>query len=680
MDLIYSLIGVVPNVFAPMNLFVLFAGVFGGIVVGALPGLTPTMGVAILVPFTYGMDPAAGLILLGGVYCGSVYAGAITAILFNIPGAPANIATLFDGHPMAKQGKGREAIYYATTASLVGGLVGMVALLVFSPPLAKISLKFGPAEIFWVAIFGVTIIASLSVGSMVKGIISGALGLLLSTIGMDSVTGSFRYTFDSDILLGGIHIVAGLIGLFALSQVLVYFEQIFTLPDSTITEVESEKGMLYKTVVDTFRRIRALSIGSIVGTIIGIVPGAGGQVAALTAYNEAKRFAPKDQRDSFGKGNPDGVITCEAANNAMAGGSLIPLFTLGIPGSPTAAVLLGGLMIHGLFPGHELYTTRADVTYTFMLAMILAQFVMFFIGVTITNYMNRILSVPKYFLGPAILSLCIIGTFATRNSMGDVYIMAVLGVLMYLGAKVGFSAAAIVLGLILGEIAENGFLLGVRLGNAQGDTLSYFLTRPICAVVILLVVLSAGFAFYLEYKESNNKTDDKKQANKSTPDASTSIGWWVLSKVNMRQWNFILGLIFLAGSVLMFFHTKSFKAEPRLFPQILIISLFIMSMVLLLQNLIAPSKDAKKESFHGWPALKMTLIFIFIFLYIVSVEKLGFYVSTFIFMAGMPIFLQPGRTSKFYLKCVGISFAFTLVMLIVFYKLLVVSTPAGVFL
>ena len=679
MDLLHALVGVLPNVFAPVNLLVLVAGVLGGIIVGALPGLTPTMGVAILVPFTFGMSPEAGLILLGGVYCGSVYAGAITAILFNIPGAPANIATLFDGHPMANQGKGRQAIYYATTASLVGGLVGMVALIVFSPPLAKVSLKFGPAEIFWVAIFGVTIIASLSVGSMIKGMISGALGLLLSTVGMDSVTGSFRYTFDSDILLAGVHIVAGLIGLFALSQVLVYFEQTFIQPEGTITEVQSEKGMLYKTVVDTFRRFRALGIGSLVGTIIGIVPGAGGQVSALTAYNEAKRWAPQKERDSFGKGNPDGVIACEAANNAMAGGSLIPLFTLGIPGSPTAAVLLGGLMIHGLFPGHELYTLRADVTYTFMVAMILAQFLMFFIGIGITGYMARILKVPKYFLGPAILSLCIIGTYATRNSMGDVYVMAALGVLMYLGAKLGFSAAAIVLGLILGEIAENGFLLGVRLGAAEGSTVAYFLTRPICIIVILLVLLSAGFAFYLEYKEGQNKKDDGKAADPRHGRLSAQ-SWWPLSTVTMRQWNLLLGMIVLIGSVLLYVHTRSFDTEPRMFPQVLLIALVLMSAWLIVQNILAPSVGFTKKVFQQLPALNMLLVIVFTILYIVLVESLGFYLSTFLFMTGMPIFLQARRTGKFCVKCVGISVAYTAVMFIVFYRLLMVSTPVGLFL
>jgi putative tricarboxylic transport membrane protein len=514
---------------------------------------------------------------------------------------------------------------------------------------------------------------------MIKGMISGALGLLMSTVGMDSVTGSFRYTFDSNILLAGIHIVAGLIGLFALSQVLVYFEQTFIQPEGTITEVPSEKGMLTKTVVDTFRRIRAVGIGSLVGTIIGIVPGAGGQVSALTAYNEAKRWAPRKERDSFGKGNPDGVIACEAANNAMAGGSLIPLFTLGIPGSPTAAVLLGGLMIHGLFPGHELYTLRADVTYTFMVAMILAQFLMFFIGIGITSYMARILKVPKYFLGPAILSLCIIGTYATRNSMGDVYIMTVLGILMYLGAKLGFSSAAIVLGLILGEIAENGFLLGVRLGTAEGSTIAYFLTRPICIIVIVLVLLSAGFAFFLEYKEGKSK---KNKDQKTDPQHSHLFyqSWWPLNKITMRQWNLLLGLILSIGSFLMYFHTRAFDAEPRMFPQVLLIALIVMSAWLIAQNLLAPSGGFTKKVFHQWPAFNMFMVIIFTVLYIVGVKTLGFYLSTFLFMTGMPIFLQARRTGKFCLKCAGISMAYTVIMLIVFYRLLMVSTPVGLFL
>lgn len=679
MDLLHQLISVVPDVFSLMNLFVLLMGVLGGVIVGALPGLTPTMGVAILVPFTFGMSAETGLILLGGVYCGSVYAGAITAILFNIPGAPANIATLFDGYPMAQQGRGREAIYYATTASLVGGWIGMLALLLFSPPLAAISLKFGPAEIFWVAIFGVTIIASLSVGSMIKGLIGGAAGLLMSTVGVDSVTATFRYVFGTETLLGGIDIVAGLIGLFALSQVLVYFEQTITQPEAKIAETEEQEGILFRTVKDTFRRARALTIGSLVGTIIGIIPGAGGQVSALTAYNEAKRWSPARERDTFGKGNPDGVISCEAANNAMAGGSLVPLFTLGIPGSPTAAVLLGGLMIHGLFPGHQLYTQHAKVTYTFMLAMLLAQLVMFWVGVGMTRYMAKILTVPKYYLGPAIVSLCVIGAFATRNSMGDVYVMTVLGILMYLGLKFGFSPAAVVLGLILGDIAENGFLLGARLGTAQGSVMGYFLTRPICFVVMLLVVLSIGFAFYLEQKERRKKREEGKIPTdvKGLFDSSC---WHAFSDMTMRQWNFLIGMFLLGSSVFIYIHTWGFPKEPRLFPMILLIALFIMSGWLVFQSIALPSLEAGRKVLAKWPVLGLLVVTGLTVLYVILVKAVGFYLSTFFFMIGTPLYLRRGRDARFYAVCGAVAVGFTGLMYLVFHEFLKVPTPVGVLL
>lgn len=679
MDLLQTMLSVLPDIFSPINLLVLVAGVLGGIIVGALPGLTPTMGVAILVPFTFGMSAEAGLILLGGVYCASVYAGAITAILFNIPGAPANIATLFDGYPMAMAGKGKQAIYYATAASLIGGLVGIAALLLFSPPLAAISLEFGPAEIFWVAMFGVTIIASLSVGSMIKGLIGGAIGLLLSTVGVDAVQGVERYVFDYQALLGGIDIVAGLIGLFALSQVLVYFEQIFTQGPEVIVQRQSEEGSVMRTLGDTLRRVRALTIGSVVGTIIGIIPGAGGQVSALTAYNETKRWAPAKERGSFGQGNPDGIISCEAANNAMAGGSLVPLFTLGIPGSPTAAVLLGGLMIHGLFPGHELFTEHAKVTYTFMFAMILAQIVMFWMGIGITRYMARILSVPKYYLGPAIVSLCVIGAFATRNSMGDVYIMSILGVLMYLGMKFGFSAAAVVLGLILGNIAENGFLLGARIGAASGSVTKYFLTQPICLVVMALVALSIGFSLYLEYKERGAaKAQVQAQVARARGQVFRREGWWPFSQMTMLQWNLVLGILILASAVVLYQHTDSFPAEPRLFPMILIVALMIMAGWLILQSLLAPSAQATKVVFAKWPGWNMVLVTGMTMVYVALANYLGFYASTFLFTLSLPVYLHKERTPGFLLKTLIVALGFTGVMLVVFRQLLKVPTPVGV--
>ncbi|MCL2123235.1 MAG: tripartite tricarboxylate transporter permease, partial [Desulfovibrionaceae bacterium] len=439
--ILMSLASAFPALFEPANIAALLLGVLGGTFLGVLPGLTPTMAVAIMVPFTFGMSAKAGLILLGGLYCSSVFSGAITAILVNIPGSPANVATVFDGYPMAQAGKGKQAIYYASFASMLGGIVGMLVLLFFAPPLAQVSLLFGPAETFWVALFGVSIIASLAVGNMLKGLISGTLGLCLSLIGMDDVTGAFRFTFGLQPLLAGIPIVAALIGIFALSQLLSRFEDCFRSPESMVTIAKAEEGSLWASFMDTLRRTRALVIGSVVGTIVGIIPGAGGQVAALSAYNEVKRWSSDEERATFGKGNPNGIVAAESANNAMCGGSLVPLFTLGIPGSPTAAVLLGGLLIHGLYPGHRLYSEHGDIVYTFLLAMLVAQVAMAFAGIALAPYLARVARVPQNYLGPSILVLCVIGSFATQNSMGDVYIMGTLGILMYLGIKVGFSPA-----------------------------------------------------------------------------------------------------------------------------------------------------------------------------------------------------------------------------------------------
>jgi putative tricarboxylic transport membrane protein len=281
-------------------------------------------------------------------------------------------------------------------------------------------------------------------------------------------------------------------------------------------------------------------------------------------------------------------------------------------------------------------------------------------------------------LGPAILSLCIIGTFATRNSMGDVYVMCVLGVLMYLGAKLGFSSAAIVLGLILGEIAENGFLLGVRLGEAQGSVPAYFLMRPICIIVILIVLASTGFALYLEYKERKNQKQDQANGDTARRNSLRTANWRKISEWTMRQWNLVLGVGLLLGAVLLYIHTDSFPDEPRLFPQVLLITIIVLGIWQTGQSLFMPSVSAAKMIFKDWPGLKMLLVFIFTGLYILLVQVLGFYSATFVFMSSLPLFLRSRLTSRFFIKCVGISIGFTAIMYIVFNRLLMVPTPEGV--
>jgi putative tricarboxylic transport membrane protein len=484
-----------PQALTPINLLVLILGTLGGLFLGATPGLSPTMAVALLVPFTFHMDSATGLILLGAVYTSTVAGGAISAILINIPGAPANIATLLDGYPMALQGHSQRALYICFISSLVGGLFGMLIMILFTPPLARIAIQFGPSELFWTAIFGITVMAGLASGSIFKGLIGGMFGLLISIIGYSPVLGVPRFVF-TDVLTGGVAIVPALIGLFAVPQVFSLMEELYQ--ETKKVDYRPKRGVLLKTIVENLKMTKALSIGSVVGTIIGIIPGAGGQVAGLIAYDQTRKFS-KDPT-LFGKGNPQGVAAAESANNAMVGPSLIPLLTLSVPGSPTAAVLLGGLLIHGLFPGPDLFQSHADVTYTFIASLVLAQFAMCIFGIMMSRYSYSVMRVPKLQMIAAVTVLAVFGTYSVQNSFDDVIVMFVLGTLMYIGRKVGFSPAPVVLGIILGSIAEDNYLKGKMIADTDVGMFTYFFTGSINMIIILLCVGSIAYSIFSEIR------------------------------------------------------------------------------------------------------------------------------------------------------------------------------------
>ncbi len=495
-----------PEALSLVNLVTLVFGVIGGLILGATPGLSPTMAVALLVPFTFHMEPATGLILLGAVYTATVAGGAISAILVNIPGAPANIATLLDGNPMAQQGRSQKALYICFISSLVGGIFGMVIMILFTPPLATIALKFGPPEMFWIAIFGISVMAGLSSGSIAKGLIGGMFGLLISTIGYSPLLGTPRFVF-LDVLTGGVAIVPALIGLFAIPQV---FSLVESLGKKGVQKpsFKPEKGELLRTIVETLKMVKTLSIGSIVGSIIGVIPGAGGQVAGLISYDQVRRFSKNPE--SFGKGNPQGVAAAESANNAMVGPSLIPLLTLSVPGSPTAAVLLGGLLIHGLFPGPDLFISNASITYTFIGSLVLAQIAMCIFGCLLSRYSYVVMNVPNLFMISAVTILAVYGTYSVQNSYDDVIVMFSLGTLMYLGRKFGFSPAPVVLGIILGPIAEDNYLKGRLIAETDVGVWNYFFTGGMNIIIILLCVASVAFSIYGEVK-SYRKAREAKQ-------------------------------------------------------------------------------------------------------------------------------------------------------------------------
>lgn len=482
------------EVFTVTNMLILVFGTVGGLLLGATPGLSPTMAVALLIPFTFHMEPAASLIMLGAVYTATVAGGAVSGILVNIPGAPANIATIMDGHPMSQQGKAAEALHYCFISSFIGGFIGILLLVFFTPPLAHLALKFGPAELFWISIFGVTIIASLDSDSVVKGLIAGGLGLWLSTIGYNPVLGEERFVF-SEHLTGGVHIIAALIGLFAIPQVLALIGKAGERRDQYhLAALESHS--VWKSFMYNIRRVKALMIGTISGSIIGVIPGAGGQIAGLVAYDQVKKF--DSNPESFGKGNPDGVIAAESANNAMVGPSLVPLLTLGIPGSPTAAVLLGGLLINGLFPGPDLFTIHGTVTWTFIDSLLVGQLFMLIFGLMIARYSGFVTRIPNHTMAAAVIVLAVFGTYSVQNSVSDVIVMLVLGVGMYYASKIGFSAAPLVLGLILGQITETNFLQGRLI--AGDEVWSYFFTGYINKIVIALCIISVAYSIYNERK------------------------------------------------------------------------------------------------------------------------------------------------------------------------------------
>jgi len=470
----------------PLNLLLAVAGIVAGTIIGALPGLTATMAVAVLVPLTFGMDPASALIALGAIYTGAIYGGSYSAVLLDTPGTPSAIATTFDGHPMAKRGDGDLALTIACLASVFGGLVGAFSLVLLAPPLAKFALKFGPVEYFWLAVFGLTLIAALSEGSVLRGIIGGCLGLLLATVGTAEVGGDIRYTGDFKSLLGGIDIVSALIGLYCIPALI----DLVATPDPHLKLTHEVAGFRFTEAVRIVARSKLnLARSSVIGTIVGILPGAGGSIASLVAYAKARRASQTPER--YGKGEPNGILATESANNATVGGGLVPTLVLGIPGTPPDAVILGALIVHGVRTGPALFGEQSQIVYTFAYGLVIATALMLPLGLVIGRYAFKfIVSIPKAVLVPAIAFLAIIGSYAVNNNPNDTLQMVVLGCIAWGLSCFGFTASPIVLGLILGTIAESGFVQGYLIGNARGNALAEFFTRPLSMGIIALIAIT----------------------------------------------------------------------------------------------------------------------------------------------------------------------------------------------
>jgi len=622
------------NVFLPLNLLVCFLGVAGGILVGALPGLTGTMAIALLVPFTYGLSSDAALIVLGGVYVGAMYGGSIAAILINTPGAPAAIATTFDGYPMASQGRAEEALAASATGSAIGGLLGTLVLLFFAPLLAMVSLQFGSPEYFWLGVLGLTIIASLSPASLAKGLFGGLFGILISTIGLSPSTGVARLTFNSSALLSGVEIIVVLIGLFCIPQVLEMTES--GASGQSLASFKPAKGVSARTALRVLRRWGNLIRSAIIGVVVGIIPGAGGNVAGLLSYQEAMRASKTPQE--FGHGIIDGVIASETANNAEVEGSLIPLLTLGIPGAPQAAVLFGALLLQGMRPGPQLFAGRgAEITYTFIFSLFLANLIMFVLGFYGSRFYARALNLPKYLLVPVVLGLSVVGSFASRNSVFDVDLMLALGILAYFGKKTGIPPAPVALGAILGPIIEQGLVESMMLSQATGSLAQLFFTRPISIILIVLTVLSAGWPYYVQLKARRQLRRQEKMPR--APQRRKKIA----GALRHRTANLCLAVFGSVVAVAVLNDLRSVDLQSGILPGACGALLVAISLGFLVKALRMPRRAERPPEYEPWDAKTVLSATGVAIAYVALVPRLGFFTATFLTIAAQALLLGGAR-------------------------------------
>jgi putative tricarboxylic transport membrane protein len=464
-------------VFNPHNVLFVFAGAIGGVLIGCIPGLTSTMGIALLIPFTYGLSIVPSIGMLLGIFCGAMYGGSISAILIKTPGTPAAAATVLDGYPMGQKGEAGRALSITLFSSFCGGIIGALIMTFLSPFVSRMALKFGPAEFFTLAVFGLSVIISISGKSITKGLISAFFGLILATVGMDKVSGYLRFTKLPG-LYEGVPFIPALIGLFALSEVFNNIENI--LKGQKITAKIS--GVLpswkdIKTIAPTIAK------GSLIGTFIGAIPGAGGDIAAFVSYSEAKRSSKHPE--NFGSGVPEGVAAAECANNACSGGAMIPMLSLGVPGDSNTAVLMGAFILQGFQPGPMMYVEHLDVIYAVFMSMLVANIAFLIVGMAGVKIFAKVISIERKLLIPAIMVLSLVGAYAINQNLFDVFLAIIMGAVGYLLQKYEFPLSPILLALILGPMSESNVRRFMQIDDGQFWKI---FTKPICVIFIILAV------------------------------------------------------------------------------------------------------------------------------------------------------------------------------------------------
>ena len=651
----------------PSVLFIVAAGTVVGTIVGALPGLSAVSGVALMLPFTFTMEPARGLILLAAVYMSAEYGGSISAILINTPGTSGAACTLLDGTPLTKKGRAQEALYTSLLAGTVGGAFGGLVLLFFTPILADLSLFLGPAEIFWVAVSGLCLVASLSGKHIVKGLIGVLLGMALTIVGQDAISGDMRFTFDIYQLVSGIPLVPALLGLFAVASILNLLEN----PEQSIAPLVMRKGAL-RFVCEKLMGMKILLLWtSILGTVVGIIPGAGAAISAFVAYGEAKRISKHPEE--FGKGSYEGVAAPECANNAVVGGAMVPLLALGIPGSGSAAVMYGALTVHGILAGPRLFTERADLAYTFMVGLLSTVVAMLIFGLVTIRWSSLMVRVPARFMVSSVLALSAIGTYGLRNSLVDVYVLIGLGIIGYLFSKLDIPLVTIALGLVLGNLTEQTFQQAVMVSMVDtGTPWLYFLKRPVAVVLMLAALVVLGSGILQAYRE----TCADLPAEAGSAPTPQKRRW-----LSLRAANILLAAGFVALSVYGLLEIREFSDRGALLPRAICLVLILLSAILLYVNASPKTGAAGTRLFPfsdvPWP--RWWCVVIAFVLFGLAADRFGFYESAFVFLAVTTWIMSAGETipRRRWLMPLLFALGFDALLYIVFKLILAIPTPPG---
>ena len=487
----------------PVNLWYTFLGVFMGTVIGVLPGIGPSAGIALLIPVTFGMDPTSALIMMAGIYYGTKYGGSTTAILIRTPGEAASVMTSIDGYEMARKGRAGAALAVSAIGSFIAGTIGVVALTLFAVPLASMALKFGPAEYFTLMLFAMTAVASLSGKSPAKGMLSTILGLMIATIGIDLQSGQPRYTMGIPEFQDGVGFIVVVVGLFAVAEVFRGMEDLYK---GTAPQVVRISGKLWLTKEEWQRSIGPIWRGGIIGFVIGVLPGAGGTIASILSYTTEKRLSKHPEE--LGKGAIEGVAGPEAANNSDTAGALVPLLTLGVPGGGATAVMLGAFIMYGIQPGPLLFQNRPDIVWGLVDSMYIGNVMLLILNLPLIGLFVRLLYIPSGILYPLIVAISVIGTYAINGSMLDLYLILLFGVIGYIFDKVDIPVAPLVLSLVLGGIMEQSFRQAMTI---SGGNPVVFVSSGITVTLVVLSVISIAMPFVLSrlkaLKSASNDED-----------------------------------------------------------------------------------------------------------------------------------------------------------------------------